>query len=75
LIEKNTTQTFVDYSSTTNSVPYDIARRGRVNHYNDITKQRQANSDWLTQTEADNLREMFFSADVYIRTWIMVGFQ
>ena len=63
---KEYTQTFVDYSTTTNSVPYDIARRGRVNHYNDITKQRQANSDWLTQTDADNLREMFFSADVYL---------
>jgi len=63
---KEYTQTFVDYSTTTDSVPYDIARRGRVNHYNDITKQRQANSDWLTQTDADNLREMFFSADVYL---------
>lgn len=63
---KEYTQTFVDYSTTTNSVPYDIARRGRVNHYNDVTKQRQANSDWLNQSDADNLREMFFSADVYL---------
>lgn len=62
---KEYTQTFVNYSTTTNSVPYDIARRGRVNHYNEITKQRQANTDWLTQTDADNLREMFYSADVY----------
>ena len=62
---KEYTQTFVDYSTTGNNVPYDIARRGRNNHFNDITKDRQANSDWLTQTDADNLREMFFSADVY----------
>ena len=63
---KEYTQTFVDYSTTTNSVPYDIARRGRNNHYNDVTKQRQANSDWLNQSDADNLREMFYSADVYL---------
>lgn len=62
---KEYTQTFVNYSTTGNSVPYDQTRRGRNNHYNDVTKQRQANSDWLTQTDADNLREMFYSADVY----------
>ena len=62
---KEYTQTFVNYSTTTNGVPYDQTRRGRNNHYNDVTKQRQANTDWLTQTEADNLREMFYSADVY----------
>jgi len=63
---KEYTQTFVDYSTSTNSVLYDQTRRGRVNHYNDVTKQRQANSDWLSQTDADNLRELFFSADVYV---------
>ena len=62
---KEYTQTFVNYSTTGNTVPYDQTRRGRNNHYNDVTKQRQANSDWLTQTDADNLREMFYSADVY----------
>lgn len=62
---KEYTQTFVNYSTTSNGVPYDQTRRGRNNHYNDITKQRQANTDWLTQTDADNLREMFYSADVY----------
>ena len=64
---KEYTQTFVDYSTTTNSVSYDQQRRGRVNHYNDVTKIRVANTDWLNQTEADNLREMFFSADVFIQ--------
>ena len=62
---KEYTQTFVNYSTTGNTVPYDQTRRGRNNHYNDVTKQRQANSDWLTQTDADNLRELFYSADVY----------
>jgi len=62
---KEYTQTFVDYSTSTNSVSYDQTRRGRVNHYNEVTKQRVANTDWLTQSDANNLREIFFSADVY----------
>jgi len=68
-------QTFVDFSTTSNSVSYDKARRGKTNYYNEITKNRQANSDWLSQTEADNLREMFFSTNVYVYTdssWIPV---
>lgn len=62
---KEYTQTFVDYSPNSFPVSYDKTRRGRVNHYNEVTKQRVANTDWLTQTEADNLRELFFSANVY----------
>ena len=62
---KEYTQTFVDYSTTGDIVRYDKERRGRVNHYNEITKQRVANTDWLTQTEADDLRELFYSTDVY----------
>ena len=64
---KEYTQTFVNYSTTTNNVTYDQQRRGRVNHYNDVTKIRVANTDWLNQSDADNLREMFFSADVFIQ--------
>jgi len=59
------TQTFIDYSTTSNSVTYDRGRRGRNNYYNDVTKQRQANSDWLSQTDADNVRELFFSTNVF----------
>ena len=68
-------QTFVDFSTTSTSVSYDRARRGRTNYYNEITKNRQANSDWLSQTDADNLREMFFSTNVYVyhnSSWIPV---
>jgi len=62
----NYEQSFVDYS-TGASVPYDNTRRGNTNFYNDITKARTAESDWLTQDEADNIRELFFSTDVYVQ--------
>ena len=60
-------QTFVDFSTSTNSVVYDKQRRGKNNYYNKITKQRTANTDYLTQVNADNLRELFFSTDVYVQ--------
>ena len=60
-------QTFVDFSTTSNTVTYNRERRGRTNYYNDITKIRTANTDFLNQTDADNLREMFFSTDVYVQ--------
>ncbi len=60
-------QTFVDYSNTDNDVAYDRARRGKNNYYNQVTKQRTANTDYLTQVDADNLRELFFSTDVYVQ--------
>ncbi len=60
-------QTFVDYSNTDNNVAYDKSRRGRNNYYNNVTKQHTANTDYLTQVDADNLRELFFSTDVYVQ--------
>ena len=61
-------QTFVDYSTTTNSVTYDKARRGRNNYYNKVNKLKTANTDFLNQADADNLRELFFSTDVYVQS-------
>ncbi len=60
-------QTFVDYSNTDNDVAYDKSRRGRNNYFNNVTKQHTANTDYLTQVDADNLRELFFSTDVYVQ--------
>ena len=60
-------EAFVDYSTTTNSVAYDKSSRGRNNYYNSITKQHTANSDYLTQVDADILSELFFSTDVYVQ--------
>jgi hypothetical protein len=60
-------QSFVDFSNTDNSVDYSKSRRGRNNYYNAVDKQHTANSDYLTQVDADNLRELFFSTDVYVQ--------
>jgi hypothetical protein len=67
-IERETyKQTFVDYSTASNNVPYDKQRRGTINYLNKINKTHTINSDWLTQDEADKLRELFFSTNVYIQ--------
>ena len=60
-------QSFVNFSNTDNSVDYDTARRGKNNYYNKVVKQRTANTDYLTQVDADILRELFFSTDVYVQ--------
>ena len=67
-IERNTyEQSFVNYSSTTATMPYDIERRGKTQYYNKVTKQHTVESDYLTQEYADNLRELFFSTNVYVQ--------
>jgi len=60
-------QTFVDYSTANTSVSYDKSRRGSRQFYNALDNVKTANSNWLTQAEADWLRELFFSANVYIQ--------
>ena len=59
------TQTFVNYSTTEDSVAYNKQRRGAKPFYNKLISTRTANSDWLTQAEADWLRELFFSTNVF----------
>jgi len=58
-------QSFVNYSTTSTTVSYDKTRRGTRQFYNALDQTRTANSNWLTQDEADWLRELFFSADVF----------
>ena len=60
-------QNFVPYSTTSNSATYDLARRGSKQFTNVITRNQNANSNWLTQAEADWLRELFFTTNVYIQ--------
>jgi hypothetical protein len=60
----NYEQTFVPYSSDY-PVPYSKERRGTVNYYNKPIQTQLANSNWLTQEEADWLKELFFSANVF----------
>jgi hypothetical protein len=60
-------QNFVDYSTNTNSVIYDKKRRGNNSYYVNIVDNFIANSDWLTQEEADYLTNLFYSPNVYIQ--------
>jgi hypothetical protein len=57
-------QTFVPYNSI-DPVPYSKERRGTINYYNKPTQTQTANSNWLNQSEADWLKELFFSANVF----------
>ena len=59
-------QSFVNFGAS-NSVTFDKARRGQSQYQNRVNKVRTANSDYLTQTDADNLRELFFSTNVYVQ--------
>jgi hypothetical protein len=65
IIEReNYNQTFVPFSSG-DPVPYSVTRRGRTNYYNKLTQNQTANSNWLTQEQADWLQELFYSANVF----------
>ena len=59
-------QNFVDYG-TTYAATWDPERRGLSQFQNRIEKNRTAESGYLNQTEADLLRELFYSTDVYIQ--------
>jgi hypothetical protein len=60
-------QNFVNYSTTANTIPYNIQRRGNNAYYTNINEIYTANSDWLTQEEADWLAQLFYSPNVYIQ--------
>lgn len=60
-------QGFVNYSTTTNSVTYDKSRRGSKVFSLKTNETRTAQSDFLTQEEADWLVELLESNEVYIQ--------
>jgi len=61
-------QSFVDYSSAnTYDVPYDKARRGSSIYAINYDETRVAESDWLVKEQADWLRELIESPNVYIQ--------
>ena len=67
-IERNSyTKTFVDYSTSTSTVAYNAANRGSQQYYNRLSKRKTANTDFLNQADADWLRELFYSTDVYVQ--------
>ncbi len=61
------TANFVQYNTPTTTVAYNKRRRG-LNYYDiNINEIFTANSDWLTQEEADHLETLFYSPNVYIQ--------
>jgi hypothetical protein len=58
---------FVDYSTTTNAVPYNIQRRGNLAYYTNISQNVQVYSNWLTTEESEWLTQMFYSPVVFIQ--------
>ena len=60
-------KSFVDYSTTTNGVTYDKSRRGSKVYSISYEETRTAESDYLTQAQADWLRELVESPDVFIQ--------
>ena len=58
---------FVDYSTTTNAVPYNIQRRGTTAYYTNISQNVQVYSNWLTREESDWLTQLFYSPIVYVQ--------
>jgi len=58
-------QVFVDYGALVPTA--DPTRRGFQQFQNRVNKTRTAQSDYLTQSEADNIRELFFSTNVYVQ--------
>jgi hypothetical protein len=58
-------QSFVDYSTPNPTVSYNKERRGIKQFYNKLTESQTANSNWLSQAEADWLKELFYSTNVF----------
>jgi hypothetical protein len=62
------TQTFVDYSTNFGGVAYNASRRGAKVFNQDYQQDRVAESGFLTQEEADWLRELVESPEVFIQS-------
>jgi len=61
-------QGFVNYSNNTAyTVPYDVNRRGTRQYSTQYEEVRSAESDWLSQEEADWLRQLVESPNVYVQ--------
>lgn len=57
----------INYSAGGAKVPFNASSRGTKNYLNKINRVRAVNTDWLTQEKAEWLRELFFSAEVFIQ--------
>jgi len=61
-------KSFVPYNTSTNSAPYNVSRRGNEVYSISYVESRVAESDFLSQAEADWLRELVESPEVYIQS-------
>jgi hypothetical protein len=67
-IERNAyQQSFVNFSNGSSTLPYNISRRGTEQFYNKLNQSFNVTTDPLNQEEADWLRELFFSTQVYVQ--------
>jgi len=60
-------QTFINYSAGGASVPYNKSRRGSKIYSISYEETRRAESNYLTQAQADWLRELIESPNVFIQ--------
>ena len=60
-------KTNVPYNTTSNSALFNVSNRGSKQFVNKVKRRQNADSDWLNQAEADWLRELFFSTNVFIQ--------
>lgn len=60
-------QTFVDFSTTDGTIPYQSERRGTTVYNKKIDTQLTAQTDWLDSERADYLYELFQSPSVYVQ--------
>jgi len=67
ITRKNFEQNFVNYSTSTNGIAYDTTRRGSKTYSTTYTETRRAESDYLLQDDADWLRQLIESPEVYIQ--------
>ena len=67
-IERNSyQQSQVNYSNGSSTLPYNISRRGTEQFQNKLNQSFNVTTDPLTQTEAEWVRELFFSTQVFVQ--------
>lgn len=66
-VERNSFDREVINYSAGSQINFNPSSRGTKNYLNKITRNRVVNTDWLTSAEAEWLRELFFSTDVFIQ--------
>ena len=58
---------YINYSTDSSTISYDYTTRGETQYYNSFTNTYTAETDWLTQEQADWLFELFESPSVYVQ--------